>query len=49
MYLDSVRVTFIQKGQLQTVNVSPENLKDFMAVHPDYEFILIVPVRRWIY
>lgn len=48
MYLDAVRVTFVEKGQLQTVNVSPENLKGFMDVHPDYEFISIVSVRRWI-
>lgn len=48
MYLDSVRVTFIEKGQRQTVNVNPENLEDFKAAHPVYEFISEVPVRTWI-
>lgn len=48
MYLDSVKITFVEKDQLQTVNVNPENLKAFMDVHPDYEFISITPVRTWI-
>ncbi len=48
MYLDALHITFRQNDQLGKVNISPENLKDFMDAHQDYEFISIVLVRRWI-
>lgn len=47
MYLDAWQITFRDNNQLGTVNVSPENLEGFMAVHPSYEYISIRYVRRW--
>jgi hypothetical protein len=43
-YSSTVRVTFIEKGQRQTVNVNAENLEAFKALHQDYEFVSFVPV-----
>ena len=44
-YSNTVRVTFIEKGQRQTINVNAENLEAFKALHQDYKFISEIPVR----
>jgi hypothetical protein len=47
-YLDALQIRFREKNQVQIVNIDPENLELFKDAHPDYEFISIVRVRRWI-
>jgi hypothetical protein len=44
-YSNTVRVTFIEKGQRQTINVNAENLEAFKALLQDYKFISEIPVR----
>jgi len=46
-YLDAVRLKFIENGQEQTVNVSPENLELFLKAHPDYVIVSTEKVRNF--
>jgi hypothetical protein len=47
-YLDALQIRYRENGQLGIVNISPENRKVFIKAHPEYEFISITPIRRWV-
>jgi len=47
-YLDALQIRYRENGQLGIVNISPENRELFIKAHPEYEFISITPIRRWV-